>query len=460
MAAIATIRLSEARSWGRMDAEFFQPRYTSIAQALRGCPQLGSLVHDPILHPAEVKREYVASGVPFLLAQYIRAVLLEFDEPAQIAPSVAETIPHNGLSGGDVLVTRTGANYGDCAVYLGEPHPFYASAHCLVIRPRSVAGEYLAVYLNTSVARALVKRGAYGSSQPELAPTYLRTIPIVRLGKIEDKVVRLVQEAHDQTRAAKNLYPKAERLLLERLGWDEVDSRHVLAYETRLSSARQAARLDAEHFQPKYNRLLRHLQRTCGHRRLKEITLFLNHGPQPPYSEEGEIPVITQRHMGATLMELSIPDQNTTMAFWQANRDFQVRWRDVLFYSVGAYLGRTNMFPSRQPAMAGSYITIIRPDPSKCLPEYLALYLNSPLGQLQSEKHRRASAQQYIYPTDIARFVISIPTQEDGRPDLDWQRQLAALVVEGYRARAVAQKKIEEAKRLVESTIRETIGLG
>jgi hypothetical protein len=406
-----------------------------------------------------VKREYVESGVPFLLAQYIRPVLLEFDEPAQIAPSVAETIPQNMLSGGDVLVTRTGANYGDCAVYLGEPHPFYASAHCLVIRPRSVAGEYLAIYLNTSVGHALVKRGAYGSSQPELAPTYLRTIPVVRLGKIEDKVARLVREAHRQIRDAKTLYPKAERLLLERLGWDEVDTEHVLAYETRLSSARQAARLDAEHFQPKYHAVVARLKKK-GSKLLGEFCPAPLRGVTPEYDPDGGIAIVNSKHMGPHGLDVSALE-TTTRGFYSLpeNQRARLKRNDVLVYATGAYLGRTNTWTENRQAIAGIDVIILRPDRAVADPTYLALFLNSPPGLLQTEQRASGSAQRDIYPDDLVRVRVFLPRGKDGRPDLDWQHELGALVSQGYRARAAAQKKIEEAKRLVESAIREVTGL-
>jgi len=51
------------------------------------------------------------------------------------------------------------------------------------------------------------------------------------------------------------------------------------------------------------------------------------------------------------------------------------------------------------------------------------------------------------------------PVVSSGRRDPHWQRQLSQLVTDVYKARTAAQRKIEEAKRLVESAIRETTGV-
>jgi len=117
----------------------------------------------------------------------------------------------------------------------------------------------------------------------------------------------------------------------------------------------------------------------------------------------------------------------------------------VLYYSVGAYIGKTNIVLEDLKATAASFITIIRTT-KEINPIYLTVVLNSIIGQLQSGKWQSATAQQYIYPKDIKNFKIPIlpkPTQQ----------KIADLVQQSHEARKKAKQLLEEAKREVEKLI-------
>jgi hypothetical protein len=442
---ISEIQLKESLTWGRMDAEFFQPHYRQLSAELAAHPRLGELA-PTILHPAEIKRVYADNGVPYLLAQYIKPLLLDCPNPARIPRESAQRIAQNRLQVGDVVMTRTGANYGDCAVYLGEPPEFIASADCLVIRPVEVSGEYLAVWLNTKQGRALVNRGAYGASQPHIAPYYLRTLPVPRLGELEDEVSALVREAYADFARSQTLYPEAESELLAHLGWDTVDVRHVFAYETSLSAVRHAQRADAEHFQPKYERLIRHLERTKRARRLGDFCPEIWRGVQPRY-EDDEVLVINSRHLGPMQIDLANTERDSR-AFYDSPDAEKGRLRqfDVLLYSTGAHIGRTNVYLATYPALASNHVTIIRPDSKVCNPIYLALFLNSPAGLLQAEQRATGSAQREIYPSDIAEFVIYLP-------NTDIQDAIVAKVQQAARVEDDALTKLTKAKQMVEKAV-------
>lgn len=60
-----------------------------------------------------------------------------------------------------------------------------------------------------------------------------------------------------------------------------------------------------------------------------------------------------------------------------------------------------------------------------------------------------------IYPEHIQQFLIYLPRQKNGAVDLAWQKRLAAKVEAATAAKAAARAKLEEAKRLVESALKE-----
>jgi hypothetical protein len=210
-----------------------------------------------ITHPTEIKRVYEDSGVQILLAQNIRHNRLDFSATVYMPRGVVDLIARNELRVDDVVMTRSGANFGDAAVYKGTPPEIYACADCLIIRPRDISGGYLSTYLNTEVGRALLTRGAYGMAQPHIAPNYLYTMRVPRFGKeFEHRIGGMVAASYGCQERSNTLYAEAEALLLSELGLDWLDLSRQAIYTALFSGAWAAGRFDAEYFQPKYEKAL------------------------------------------------------------------------------------------------------------------------------------------------------------------------------------------------------------
>jgi len=120
--------------------------------------------------------------------------------------------------------------------------------------------------------------------------------------------------------------------------------------------------------------------------------------------------------------------------------------------STGAYVGRTNAYLEDAEAIGSNHISIIRPDTKICNPVYLALFLNSPAGLMQTDKRASGSAQREIYPQDIVKYDVFIP-EKNNKPDLEWQEKLAVKIIQAYEAKNQAKQKLQEAKELVEGEI-------
>jgi type I restriction enzyme S subunit len=184
--SISAIKVSELEGRKRLDAEYYQPHFLEMVKQFEHFKSLTD--YKPlILHPTEVKRVYEEEGLQLLFTQNIRDNRLDFSHTDYLPFSVEEQIRKNKLQPGDVVVTRTGANFGDAASYDGTPSPIYASSHCIIIRCKDIPGAYLSTYFNTDVGKALLKHGVYGAAQPEIAPDYIRTLHIPRFGEQAEK---------------------------------------------------------------------------------------------------------------------------------------------------------------------------------------------------------------------------------------------------------------------------------
>lgn len=445
MAVWSIIKKSELEGALRLDAEYYRPEYLKLKHLLSKHPPLGQCV-EKIIHPVEVKRVYEDRGLHILLAQNIQHNFLEFSVTVFMPESVRVSISRNKLLPNDVVMTRSGANYGDSAPYFGEPAPIYACADDLVIRPKpDLLAGYLATFFNTSAGRALIKRGGYGAGQPHVAPPFLKALRIPRFSlDVEKNIDVLARSTTDSLKLSESLYRQAEEMLLKELRLDRLKLSQPKYYAVKLSRARELHRLDAEHFQPKYDKLIRHLQKIGETKFLGEIVSYNKRGLQPTYVEDGKIIVVNSQHLGRYLLNIEATER-TDESFWETNSRSRLKRGDILFYSTGAYIGRTNVYLEDHRAVASNHVNIIRTkDNTNSI--YLSVFLNALPGLLQAEKWASGSGQREVYPADIARFVVPILPQS-------FQEKIADLVIKSHQARQKAKALLEEAKQEVEAMI-------
>lgn len=446
MAVWSVMKVSKLEGRCRLDAEYYRPEYLKLNRLLSRHPLLGQCV-EKIIHPVEIKRVYEDKGLHILLAQNIQHNFLEFSVTVFMPESVRGLISRNKLISNDVVMTRSGANYGDAAPYFGKPAPLYACADDLMIRPKpDLLAGYLATFFNTDSGRALIKRGGYGAGQPHVAPPFLKTLHVPRFPHdVEQKVDGLVRLARDELKQSESIYLQAENAVLNEIGWEKLALSQPKWWAVSVSRVQGVHRVDAEHFQPKYDELIVHLKKTGKAKNLGgEIAPHIKRGLQPEYVEDGEIIVVNSQHLGRYLINVEATER-TDAEFWNENKSARLQKNDVLLYSTGAYIGRTNPWLEDQKGIASNHVTIIRPNPS-CNPLYLAVFLNAPVGLLQTEKWASGSGQREIYPGDIARYLVYLPSET-------FQQKVADLVQESYQAHQKAKVLLEEAKAKIEALI-------
>jgi len=453
MAVISVVRLSELEGAKRIDAEYYQPELSLIKKNLE---KIGESLKDLISyikHPAEIKRIYETKGVPYILAENISKDfwILQFAEERYISEERARLIPQNKLEIGDVLVTRTGANYGNVCVYLGEPEPAYASAHMIIIRPHEITGEYLATFFNTYFGKKLVKRGWYGSSQPEISPTYLITLPIPRLNDVENEVKLIVRSAYDFLCDSKSLYSQAENLLLEELGLNDFKPKYELSYTANLSQAFNVHRVDAEYFQPIYHQLIKYLKNNFEVKPLKTFILDFQKGIEvgsENYQEEGKLFI---RVSNLSIHGFIERDQK------YIDEELYQTLKDVYEPKMGDFLLTKDATPGiayvvKEPVegIIASGILKLKVNENEIDKEYLALCINSIIGRLQIERDGGGSVIIHWKPEQIKELQIPVLPPET-------QQKIAQFVKQSHEARKKAKEFLEEAKRKVEEIIENRI---
>jgi len=145
---------------------------------------------------------------------------IEDNDRVLVSTQDAASLARNQLHIGDVVITRTGANAGDCALF-NVATPAVASSHTFIVRSKYWNHAFLVAFLNTDYGRAQLLRARYGAAQPEVAPYYLKGIWIPRLGRPFQRAVSGVFKIAQCSRErAKNLQAQAEQTLLQALGFE------------------------------------------------------------------------------------------------------------------------------------------------------------------------------------------------------------------------------------------------
>ena len=195
-------------------------------------------------------------GVWFFRAQNLRALAIAGDDKVFVSKQDAVTLSKNRIQNGDVVITRTGANAGDCALF-DSPDQAVASSHTFIVRSKSWSHPYLVAFLNSKYGRTQILRARYGAAQPEVAPYYLRGIWIPKLGqKMDDCIAMFFRNSQQKRREMQTLQVQASQTLLRALGLENWQPPEPLTYTRRASEAFAAGRFDSEYFAPRVAQLL------------------------------------------------------------------------------------------------------------------------------------------------------------------------------------------------------------
>lgn len=261
------VRIGDRDGLFRWDSEYFQKDILQAKAAVDSCASIDRLggVTRAIEHPVEVQRRYDDNGTyRILLAQEVRPNQIILGNGNYLRDPGELFLKTNRLYQGDMVLTRTGANFGQCAPVLVNTELF-ACADLLVMRKGELSSSYISSFLSSSYGRLLLDRGSYGMAQPHIAPTYLRHVPIPVFTELMDRIDDIFVSAARAKKHGNECMSAAEQTLMQALGLTNWQPPEPQSYVRSSGDAFVAGRLDAEYFTPKVEFLLNRLGRdgTC-----------------------------------------------------------------------------------------------------------------------------------------------------------------------------------------------------
>jgi type I restriction enzyme, S subunit len=450
MAVYNVVGLREIQSRLRIEAEFYRPEYVGCYETIERLPHVKLRSHSQrISDGTHFTPRYEEDGVRFYSAVNVKEGYFAYDEAFKFISEAEHRSIHKRcpVRSGDVLLRKVGVGpRWSCVVPEGiEEFSIFVSV--AMVRPDGLLyPEYLSTFINSRYGQLQLLRLNKGISQPDL---HLEDIGELLIpdptSEFQFEIAKTVRTAEKERKESECLYGRAQGLLESELGLDKLAFQRPMGYTATFSELERSLRSDAQHYQPQFAQLSRHLS-TFSTRRVREIRTFNRRGSQPVYVDSGTIDVVNSQHIGPTHIDYDGLQRTSTAAF-AASVEGHIRNSDLLIYTTGAHIGRTNVYLSDKPALASNHVNILRLIPGIDT-AYMALVFQSIVGQYQTQKHARGSAQAELYPTDIDRFDVPLL-------DPDKQEIIGDLVRESLNKQRESKRLLNQAKTCVEQLIEE-----
>ncbi|WP_404839954.1 hypothetical protein [Aeromonas media] len=446
---MSEILLSDLNEDLRIDSQFFRKRYLAedICRRHFESVTLGSqafITDGP--HGYHVVDEN--SNIAMLTAKCAKQWFANRTEADTIDLATHDSSLRSSLETDDLILSTRGT-VGACAIVEPETLPANIDQDVARIAIRlgaEVSPRFVLAYINSTFGQDWIERNSTGMVQQGLSLAKVRELPIPVLSStLQGNIADCIDKASIARGLSKKLLADAELQLLRALGLDTWTSPEPLSYICSSSEVFNATRLDAEHFQPRFQSLVELIDETGAGDKLGKHLLNNKRGKQPTYIDEG-LPVVNSKHVLRNDVRL---DADNRMAISE-DGDLLIHPGDVLFNGTGVgTIGRSAAYLHETLAIPDNHVTILRPD-AKLDPVYLALFLNSKAGQFQVEQRLRGSSGQIeLYPNDIAEFSIWLaPTT--------LQQSVRQQVEQSFAQKQNAARLLDAAKRAVEIAIEES----
>ena len=450
----SVINYSEIDLGDRVDAEYFQPTYLHIeeklvenqAKPLRDfCSITGSAFYPAATHLYDI------GNLPF-----IRCVdCISYPLITSRQNSLFEKIPIEfadeyknikRLSRGDIVITKVGT-------------PCFASIiHDLedVALSRTVLGlksitnidpYYLVAFLRSKYGFLQLLRERELTIQFQLTLDRVGRVLVFKptLSELENKISTCSKLQDAVARQAENQYNKAQAFLLSELGLANWQPQHRLSFVRSYSDTRQAERMDAEYFQPKYNDIISAIRGYSGGWDRLENLISMRKCVEVgsgKYQEEG-VPFVRVSNLSP--FEIT-EEKYISEDLYAEVKQHQPEQGEILFSKDGTP-GIAHYLREQPPKMIPSGgVLRLKGKRDKVNDEYLALVLNSILTQEQVNRDVGGSVILHWRPDQVGETAIPILPEEK-------QTLIQQRVTESFSLRKQSKHLLGCAKRAVEIAI-------
>ncbi len=447
MAQFSIIKKSELEGAMRLDAEYYQPKYLKVSKQLRECGaiHLGELLSD-VRYGIYTEPDYLEQGTDFIRALNLKELAIEGDV-LKVKPSAVPNEKYL-LRSGDVLIVRSGANVGNSGIVVDRFVGATFGSYTIRLRFKPSINPYVCyIFLKSKFGRLQTVRLRTGLAQPNINVPNLKQLQIVSRfpTAAQQDIENLVKQSHQEVFRSASLYLKAEQLLLDEIGFKDLDLSHQLCYTVPYRKTKEASRLDAEYFQPMYEEVENILSKR-PRKTLESICSMINYGtvPTSPYTEEG-MPYIKGSNLidGFVQGKLDFLENTESLP-----KKFYTKEYDIIISQMGT-VGKAGLVSKEQENWLFASFTIR----ARLLnndfinPYVLTLYINNVAREWYLlRKIAQASVRQNTDLPTIKNLLVPKIAQ-------DIQDKIMSILMESYELKNKSKRLFEIAKHKVEDLV-------
>jgi len=309
----------------------------------------------------------------------------------------------------------------------------------------NISPEYLYSFLTCKFGKASLFQKVTGAVPLSIDKNSVRSVLVPLPTKdVNEIIISLITESYQLKNNSISYYSQAENLLLEELGLKDFNEKAGLWSIVNLSETKKMNRIDAEYFQPKYQKMMSLIRANRG-MMLGEIAT-VKKGFEPGaevYQEDGKLFIRV-----SSISKDGITDKDQKYLkdelYEKLKKDYQPKVGEILL-TKDASPGMAYVIKEPIEGLISGGVLRIKLK-ENVEPEYLALCINCILGQLQVERDVGGSIIMHWKPDQVKEMQIPI------LPKLT-QQKIAELVQKSHEARKKARELLEEAKHKVEELI-------
>jgi len=411
---ISIIKFSDLFHGERIDSETYRPFYMEIEKEVKKMRystlgKLSSVFKKGIF---DIKSStYSTEGIPFVRISNLKKMGIDTDEIICIPEIENKANLSTYLTKGDLILSKT-ANPAASIVQLDECNTSQDTIAVKLKSEAEVLSTYLVTFLNSKYGFYQMQRWFTGNIQMHLNLTDAKGIFVpVSSEEFQELINNILWKSFSLLDNSKLAYSEAEDVLLDTLKLkDFVPSKEPVNVKNFKESFISSGRLDAEYYQKKYDDIEKELIGNSICSKIYEIRTDNFRGLQPKYYENGCLDVINSKHILEDGLDYG-NFEKTERENWIEQKRARVFNGDILTYTTGANIGRTQVYFSNKKAIASNHVNILRLK-ADYNSRYIGFVMNSFIGRIQTEKLSAGSAQAELYPKDIDQFTIPIIENE------------------------------------------------
>ncbi|MGI0016768.1 MAG: hypothetical protein ACREBU_25390, partial [Nitrososphaera sp.] len=308
---------------------------------------------------------------------------------------------------------------------------------------------YVSTFINSMYGRLQLLGSQTGSVQQHTNLGIIKSISVVVPPEREqERIAAIVRQAKLKREASEELYAQAQALLAAELGLDKLDLSEGLFSVRSMSEVVASGRADADYYKRKYLGLLSYLEEK-PHNTLEELATFSG-GATPlgaDYLADG-IPFLRIQNVDQNRLVMDDVVYMGEKTHSELLKRSQLAPRDVLITITGR-IGTTAVVPDDlKQANINQHIVRMRLKSNDVNPYYLAAFLNSIGGKLQTEREAYGTTRDALPYSCLAQIRVM-------KADANLQGEVENLIRKAEETHREAKRLLAEAKAEVERLIEE-----